>query len=73
MTLEIHLRHAYPGFQLDVDMVLPGGLTCLFGRSGSGKTSIVNAVAGLLRPDQARIVLDGAVLDNLPPHRREEG
>lgn len=73
MTLDIHLRHAFPGFQLEVDMVLPGGLTCLFGRSGSGKTSIVNAVAGLLRPDQARIVLDGVALDDLPPHRREVG
>jgi molybdate transport system ATP-binding protein len=73
MTLDIALRHDFPGFRLAVDMVLPGGLTCLFGRSGSGKTSIINAVAGLLRPDQARIVLDGSVLNDLPPHRREVG
>lgn len=73
MTLDIHLRHAFPGFRLEADMVLPGGLTCLFGRSGSGKTSIVNAVAGLLRPDAARILLDGVALDGLPPHRREIG
>ncbi|MFM7444650.1 MAG: molybdenum ABC transporter ATP-binding protein, partial [Tabrizicola sp.] len=73
MTLDIHLRHAFPGFRLEVDMVLPGGLTCLFGRSGSGKTSIVNAVAGLLRPDEARILLDGSVLNDLPPHRRDVG
>jgi molybdate transport system ATP-binding protein len=73
MTLDIHLRHAFPGFALAVDMTLPGGLTCLFGRSGSGKTSIINAVAGLLRPDAARIVLDGSVLNDLPPHRREVG
>ncbi len=73
MTLDIHLRHAFPGFRLEIDMILPGGLTCLFGRSGSGKTSIVNAVAGLLRPDAARIVLDGSVLNDLPPHRREVG
>jgi molybdate transport system ATP-binding protein len=73
MTLDIHLRHAFPDFRLEVDMVLPGGLTCLFGRSGSGKTSIVNAVAGLLKPDKARIVLDGSVLNDLPPHLREVG
>lgn len=73
MTLEIRLRHAFPDFRLEVDMTLPGGLTCLFGRSGSGKTSIVNAVAGLLRTDEARIVLDGSVLNDLPPHRREVG
>ncbi len=73
MTLEIGLSHAFPDFRLEVDLTLPGGLTCLFGRSGSGKTSIVNAVAGLLRPDQARIVLDGVALHDLPPHRREVG
>lgn len=73
MTLEIRLAHAFPDFRLDVDLSLPGGLTCLFGKSGSGKTSIVNAVAGLLRPDQARIVLDGVALHDLPPHRREVG
>jgi molybdate transport system ATP-binding protein len=73
MTLEIRLAHAFPDFRLDVDLTLPGGLTCLFGRSGSGKTSIVNAVAGLLRPDQARIVLDGVALHDRPPHQREVG
>ncbi len=73
MTLKIAMQHAFPGFRLDIDMTLPGGLTCIFGRSGSGKTSIVNAVAGLLRPDHAQIVLDGAPLDGLPPHRREVG
>jgi molybdate transport system ATP-binding protein len=31
-------------------------VTALFGRSGSGKTTVVNAVAGLLRPDAGRIV-----------------
>jgi molybdate transport system ATP-binding protein len=28
----------------------PAGVTALFGRSGSGKTSVINAIAGLLRP-----------------------
>lgn len=73
MTLEIRLLQSFPGFRLDVDLTLPGGVSCLFGRSGSGKTSIVNAVAGLLRPESARIVLDGTPLHDLPPHRREVG
>lgn len=73
MTLEIRLAHRFPDFRLEVDLTLPGGLTCLFGKSGSGKTSIVNAVAGLLRPDQARIVLDGVALHDLAPHKREVG
>lgn len=54
-------------------------MTALFGRSGSGKTTIVNAVAGLMRPDSGRIELDGRVLSDsgsgcfLPPHLRGMG
>ncbi len=73
MTLELRLTHAFPGFKLDLDLTAPAGLTCLFGRSGSGKTTIINAVAGLLRPDTARIVLDGVALHDLPPHQRRVG
>ncbi|MCC6888643.1 MAG: molybdenum ABC transporter ATP-binding protein [Hyphomicrobiales bacterium] len=56
-----------------------GGVTALFGSSGSGKTTIVNMVAGLVRPDRGRIVLDGAVLFdakagvNVPVYRRRIG
>jgi molybdate transport system ATP-binding protein len=39
-----------------------GGATALFGPSGAGKTSIVNMIAGLVRPDRGRIALDDTVL-----------
>jgi molybdate transport system ATP-binding protein len=39
-----------------------GGATALFGPSGAGKTSLINMVAGLLRPDRGRVVLDGETL-----------
>jgi molybdate transport system ATP-binding protein len=79
MTLEVCLRHAFGGFALDARFSAPPGITVLYGRSGSGKTTIVNAVAGLLRPDEGRIVVDGATLTDtevrlfLPPHRRRIG
>lgn len=79
MTLEVRLRHTFGGFTLDAAFAAPAGITVLFGRSGSGKTTIVNAVAGLLRPDEGRIALDGAVLTDtgtgvfLPAHRRRIG
>jgi molybdate transport system ATP-binding protein len=79
MTLEVRLRHAFAGFTLDAAFVAPLGVTVLFGRSGSGKTTVVNAVAGLLRPDDGRIALDGDVLTDTagrayrPPHRRRIG
>jgi molybdate transport system ATP-binding protein len=73
MTLRVRMKHAFPGFAVDVDLTAPPGLTCLFGRSGSGKTTIINAVAGLLRPDDAEITLDGEALHHLPPHKRRVG
>jgi molybdate transport system ATP-binding protein len=79
MTLSVRLEHAFPGFALDLGFEAPAGVTALFGRSGSGKTSIVNAVAGLLQPDQGRIVLDGQVLydraagTSVPPQSRRIG
>lgn len=39
-----------------------GGATALFGPSGAGKTTLVNMIAGLMRPDRGRIELDGDVL-----------
>jgi molybdate transport system ATP-binding protein len=53
--------------------------TALFGASGAGKTSVINMVAGLLKPDRGRIELDGEVLFDeaeridLPAFRRRIG
>jgi molybdate transport system ATP-binding protein len=56
-----------------------GGVTALFGPSGAGKTSLINMIAGLLRPDRGRIEVDGETLDDtaaqihVPAHRRRVG
>jgi molybdate transport system ATP-binding protein len=79
MTLSITLSHRFGDFTLEAAFDAPPGVTALFGRSGSGKSTVVNAVAGLLRPDAGRIVLgervlfDSAARVNLPPHRRRMG
>lgn len=55
------------------------GVTALFGRSGAGKTSIVNMIAGLLKPERGRIAANGRVLfdsyakTSLPVHKRRIG
>ena len=77
--LEVAIRHDFGGFALDVAFQAPPGLTVLFGRSGSGKTSVINAVAGLMRPDAGRIAVGERVLVDsdkglcLPPHKRRLG
>ncbi|MEM7669756.1 MAG: molybdenum ABC transporter ATP-binding protein [Pseudomonadota bacterium] len=79
MTLSVALCHRFQGFSLDAAFDAPPGITVLFGRSGSGKTTIINAVAGLLRPDHGRIVIADQVLFDrdagveLPPQQRRLG
>ncbi|MGH9603963.1 MAG: molybdenum ABC transporter ATP-binding protein [Terriglobales bacterium] len=50
-----------PGFLLDVDFSAPPGITILFGPSGAGKTSVLDAVAGLTTPDEGRIAIGARV------------
>jgi molybdate transport system ATP-binding protein len=60
--LEVSLRHAVPGFTLDARWTAGEGVAVLFGPSGSGKTLTLQCLAGLVRPEGGRIVVDGRVL-----------
>jgi len=51
-------------------VVRRGELFVLLGGSGSGKTTLLRAVGGFVRPAAGSIVLDGADLARVPPHRR---
>jgi molybdate transport system ATP-binding protein len=62
MTIEVDVTHRLGPFTLDVRFLVEGRLTALFGQSGSGKTSLVNIISGLIRPDRGRIVVDGTTL-----------
>jgi molybdate transport system ATP-binding protein len=79
MSVAVDIKHRLGGFLLDARFEADGGLIALFGRSGSGKTSIVNIIAGLVRPDRARVLIDGAALVDseqgifVPRHRRRIG
>ena len=79
MTLSVTIRHRQGDFSLDVAFAAEGGVTALFGASGSGKTSILRILGGLTRPDAGRILLEGdALLDTdrrlfIPAHRRRFG
>jgi molybdate transport system ATP-binding protein len=77
--LSVAVEHRLGDFTLDAAFDSGGGLTALFGRSGSGKTSLVNAIAGLIRPAHGHVVVDGEVLTDtargvfVPARRRHIG
>jgi molybdate transport system ATP-binding protein len=62
MTLSVAIEHRQGSFDLAVEFSCGSGVTALFGRSGAGKTTVVNAIAGLLRPRAGRIALDDEAL-----------
>jgi molybdate transport system ATP-binding protein len=79
-VLEVDVSHRLGTFKLDASFTCQAaGITALFGRSGAGKTSLVNILAGLLRPERGRIVLRGQTLFDsrrgidLAPERRRLG
>ena len=77
--LEVDIRAGVPGFSLDVAWTAGDGVAVLFGPSGAGKTLTLHCLAGLLRPEAGRIVMDGRVLFDsaqgihLPPQARRVG
>ena len=63
IAFEKRLAAAAHPFDLDVRFTTPArGLTALFGKSGAGKTTIINTIAGLVKPDAGRITIDAQTL-----------
>jgi len=83
--IRARLRKTFPtrpdstGFSLDLEFTTAAGITVLFGPSGAGKTLVLDSIAGFVRPDQGRILLDdeilfdGATGVHLPPQARNCG
>jgi molybdate transport system ATP-binding protein len=67
-VIQARIRKNFPprtdssGFSLDLEFQAADGVTVLFGPSGAGKTLILDSIAGFVRPDEGRILLDDAIL-----------
>ena len=62
MNIEISIKKFLGDFILDIDFKVTSGFIAFFGPSGSGKTSAINIIAGVMKPDKAKIILDDRVL-----------
>lgn len=76
--IEVILKGEMGDFGLDIDFSAPGqGVTALFGQSGSGKTTVLRAIAGLHPTANAKISINGMIWQDehqtLPPHQRPLG
>jgi molybdate transport system ATP-binding protein len=79
IMLRVDVSKQLGEFSLQATFASEGRVTGLFGASGAGKTSLINMIAGLLRPDRGTIAIDTETLDDtadrvhVPAHRRRIG
>ena len=79
MSLSVNIIKRLQGFALNVSFTAEAGVTALLGASGSGKSMTLRCIAGVEKPDEGSIVLDGRVLYDssrkidLPPQERKVG
>ena len=78
--LSVNITQAFGSFRLETQFeVEEGSITAIFGKSGAGKTSTINAIAGLTRPDVGVIQIGNTTLFdqnlriNLPIYKRQIG
>lgn len=79
MSLSVHIKKTVGNFKLFVDLEHEQGITGILGASGCGKSMTLKCIAGIMKPDEGRIVLNGRVLFdsekkiNLKPQERNVG
>ena len=79
MSLSLDIRKDFGGFRLDMALEVENERLALLGASGCGKSMTLRCIAGIVTPDEGRIVLNGRTLFdsarriNLPPQQRRVG
>ncbi|KOY42697.1 molybdate transporter ATP-binding protein, partial [Vibrio parahaemolyticus] len=80
MTIKVQFKQMLGDTDFDIKLELPcNGISALFGRSGAGKTTLINIISGLVAPKQGHVAIGDHVLFdsekgiNLPTHKRGIG
>ncbi|GEM76392.1 molybdenum ABC transporter ATP-binding protein ModC [Vibrio sagamiensis] len=80
MSIKIRFKQSFSDAVFDIDLTLPRqGISALFGRSGAGKTTIINVISGLMTPSEGQVSIGEHILFdsqqgiNLPIHKRNIG
>lgn len=79
MSLYVDIEKDFGGFMLRAKFETDGGVLGILGASGCGKSMTLRCIAGIVKPDRGKIVLDGTTLFdserriNLPPQQRHVG
>jgi urea transport system ATP-binding protein len=68
-NLDVAYRRTQVLFGVSMD-VPPGGLVCVMGRNGVGKTTLLNTIMGVLKPSAGRITWEGRDITSMRPHER---
>ena len=79
MSLEVAIEKRFAGFTLRAQFTAQDTATAILGASGCGKSMTLRCIAGIVKPDKGRIVLDGVPFFDsekkidLPPQKRGVG
>ena len=79
MSIYVNIKKSYGNFKLNVEFEADNEILALLGASGCGKSITLKCIAGIEKPDEGQIILDGKTLFdsnkkiNLSPQKRNIG